>query len=170
MREPSFDAPIAGQSLTNELGGYPWQQPAQYTTVEEAMTFYLPKLKNEEYSDSLLDVLQMGVPVTTIANTVQMAGVMEGKHSIDVGVLILPVLIEAISLIAEEANIEFETGLTNTDDKPSVSKVALAMKQNNDNPEENDTVVATEEIDPVVEPDNMEDATLNMGGLMGRRV
>ena len=33
-KEPIFDAPIPGMSLTAELGGRPWQSPPQYATVE----------------------------------------------------------------------------------------------------------------------------------------
>ena len=35
--QPSFDAPIPGQSMVSELGARPWQQPSQYTTIEEAV-------------------------------------------------------------------------------------------------------------------------------------
>ena len=37
---PVFDAPVPGEAMTAELGARPWQQPAQYTTVEEALDFY----------------------------------------------------------------------------------------------------------------------------------
>ena len=96
MMQPSFDAPIPGQSLTHELGARPWQQPAQYTTVEDALDYYIPRLESEEVTNQLLDVLEMGIPVTTVANTMQLGSVMEGKHSVDVGMLILPVLVELI--------------------------------------------------------------------------
>ena len=42
MEQPNFDGPIAGMGLTHELGARPWQQPAQYSTVDEAMKFYDP--------------------------------------------------------------------------------------------------------------------------------
>ena len=41
--EPMLDAPIPGQSLTHELGARPWQTPAQYATVEEALDYYIPR-------------------------------------------------------------------------------------------------------------------------------
>lgn len=109
--QPSFDMPIAGQSLTAELGGRPWQQPPQYATVEEALDYYIPSLESEEVSTQLLDVLEMGIPVTSVANAMQTASVMDGKHSVDVGVLVLPVLIEIIMLIADTAGIEYVSGL-----------------------------------------------------------
>ena len=111
MMQPPLDAPIPGQSLTHELGARPWQQPAQYTTVEDALDYYIPRLESEEVTNQLLDVLEMGIPVTTVANTMQLGSVMEGKHSVDVGMLILPVLVELIMLIADSAKIEYTSGL-----------------------------------------------------------
>ena len=34
-----FDAPIPGQSLTDEPGNYPWEHPPQFASVEEATDF-----------------------------------------------------------------------------------------------------------------------------------
>ena len=41
-----LDAPIPGQSLTAEVGSRPWQQPAKYNTVEDALEFYANKITN----------------------------------------------------------------------------------------------------------------------------
>ena len=71
----TFDAPIPGESLTHELGARPWQSPPQYATVEDALDFYIPRFANEEVVKQLLDVLNMGVPVTTLANTIQLGNV-----------------------------------------------------------------------------------------------
>ena len=56
-REPSFNAPIPGQAMTAELGSRPWQRPPLYTTVEEAIQFYVPRMNDEEFSDSLVEAL-----------------------------------------------------------------------------------------------------------------
>ena len=104
---PSFDRPIPGMSLTAELGNRPWQQPPQYSTVEEALQWYIPRLINPTLLEQLLDVMESGIPLTTIANSMQTGGVMEGKHSLDVGILIIPVLVETMAYLAEEAEIEY---------------------------------------------------------------
>ena len=109
--QPMLDAPIPGMSLTHELGARPWQNPPQYNTVEEALDYYIPRLQSEEVSNQLLDVLEMGIPVATIANTMQLASVMEGKHTIDVGMLLLPVLVELIMMIGDAAKIKYTTGM-----------------------------------------------------------
>lgn len=127
--EPMIDAPIAGQSLTAELGNRPWQQPPQYTTVEEALQYYIPRLTNPEMLDDLFNVMETGIPLTTLANAIQSSGVMEGKHSLDVGILILPVLMETMAYLAEESGIEYVAGTNKKigSDKPSNAAVARAL-------------------------------------------
>jgi len=114
--QPLLDAPIPGQSLTAELGGRPWQSPAQYPTVDEAIEYYMSRMATDEFADSLLEVMEMGIPLTTMANTIQMSSVMEGKHSVDVGMLVMPMLIEMMMLIGDSADVEYDSGLTELKD------------------------------------------------------
>lgn len=115
MAEETFDAPIPGMSLTHELGARPWQTPAQFPTVDEAIEYYMASMTSEEFMEQLIDVLEMGVPVTSIANSMQLSSVMEGKHSVDVGMLVVPLLMELIMMLGDSAGIEYETGLQNPD-------------------------------------------------------
>ena len=39
--EPELDAPIAGMSLTHELGARPWQTPPEMPTVEDAIKTFI---------------------------------------------------------------------------------------------------------------------------------
>ena len=88
LNQPLLDGPIAGQSLTAEINGRPWLNPPQgLNTVDEAIEYYLDRMSTEEFTDQLVDVLEMGVPVTTLANTIQLGSVMDGVHSVDVGML-----------------------------------------------------------------------------------
>jgi hypothetical protein len=122
-KQPVFDAPIPGMALTHEVSARPWQNPSQFTTVDEAINFYMDRMATEEFMEQAVQVLEMGVPVTTIANTMQIAGVMEGKHNIDVGMLVIPLIMEMLMLIAENAGIEYDDGLSDIKD----TKVSDAM-------------------------------------------
>jgi hypothetical protein len=157
-----IDAPIAGQSLTAELGNRPWQQPPQYATVEEALEYYIPRITEPTLQDDLMNVIEMGIPLTTIADALQSGGTMEGKHSIDVGILIMPVLIETLMYLAEEQGVEYVTGTDiETDDTPSSSAVALAIKK----------VKAKSNEPAEEEPEEQMEMELEepSGGLMSRR-
>jgi hypothetical protein len=146
--QPAFDAPISGMSLTAEVGSRPWQSPAQFTTVDEAIEFYMDRMATEQFYEQAVEVMEMGVPVTTIANTMQMAGVMEGKHSIDVGMLVTPLIMEMLMLIAEEENIDYDDGLTEIKDNKTsdstLDKLRNEMKQKIDEVKEEEVEIEEE--------------------------
>lgn len=129
-RDP-FDYPIPGEGMTAELGSRPWQNPPQYATVEQALEFYIPKLVSEEMYDGILDSMELGIPLTTMADSMQSAAVMQGLHTVDVGILAMPVIIEMLAYIGDEAGIEYNLGMDKPidEDKISSTKIALAMKK-----------------------------------------
>jgi len=130
-QEVMIDAPIPGQSLTAPVGGRPWQQPPQYATVEDALDLlYFPKFQDLDFSNQILEVIDLGVPLTTIANSFQMASVMDGKHTIDVGILIIPVLVELMINMAEANDVEYNSGMEkDKEDGFSHAQIALAKKK-----------------------------------------
>ena len=149
IQQPSLDAPVPGEGLTHELGDRPWQKPAQLTNVDEVMPFYREKILDEEFIPQLLQVIEMGIPLTTIANAMQSAAVMEGVHSIDVGVLMLPIVVEMLKFVAESNKVEYVTGMEERKIKPNEEiTTALAMKELN---EEKSVPEAPVEEEPVEE-------------------
>jgi hypothetical protein len=90
---------------------------------------------------------------------------MEGRHSVDVGILVMPVLIEMMKLIAKNEGIDYVTGMerdAKTETKDSDIAAALAtLKDDLGGTEEG--MQETEEMDIVEEKD--EPAM----GLMARR-
>ncbi len=162
LPEALIDAPIAGQSLTSEVGGWPWEQPPQYSTVEEALEFYLPRLTEPTLQNDLMNVIEMGLPLTTIANALKQGAVMQGTHSLDLGILIMPVIMEMLAYLATERGIEFNMGTNvEVDDGPSAVAVKLALKKlkaKEGEPEEK----------PEEEPENVVEEPI--GGLMSRRM
>jgi hypothetical protein len=160
LDEPEFNAPIPGMGLTHEVGARPWQSPPQHITVEEALDFYIPRLTSEDFVDQLLDVIEMGIPLTTIANSLQLSSVMQGKHTVDVGILVLPVLVELLSYIAESSNIKFVSGL-DKEKKIKDSTIDLAASK---------LTNIKEAIDEAIEEPKEEVEEEIPSGLMSRRV
>lgn len=162
-KTPEINAPIPGMSMTAPLGGRPWQQPPQMATVEEAMDYYVPKLMDREFVPELLTIIELGIPLTTIANSFQLASVMEGKHSIDVGILVIPVLVELMITIAEANEVEYVSGMSREKEKGlSNAQIALAKKKGM---LDKDTKVEEPTPEPTEEPEEEEPSM----GLMSRR-
>ena len=130
------DMPIAGESLTAELGSRPWQSPPQFRTPEEAIGHYFTRLTDPEDSAGVINALEMGVPVETLTEVIQLGGVMEGLHTIDVGILISPVIAETLIQLAEKSGIKY----TVEDEEKPEEKM----------PEDIDVRLATRDLEPSV--------------------
>lgn len=108
MAGGSFNAPIPGMSLTTEPGDRPWESPPSMNTVEEAIEYYTDKiLKNVETHEDVLDVLERGIPVRNFANMLNTTSVMDGKHSLDVGILVMPVIEELLMTVADMYDVRY---------------------------------------------------------------
>ena len=163
--EPRFENPIPGMGLTHEVGARPWQSPAQYTKMEDIVDYYVSRMADDSFQQQLLNVMESGIPLTSLANTIQLASVMEGVHSIDTGLLIMPVLIELMMLIAEQNNIKYTSGMERNkkeERKDSVIQNALA-KFAEEEAKESETLIMPEE--EMVEEEEAEEPK----GLMSRR-
>jgi len=170
LNQPLLDGPIAGQSLTAEINGRPWLNPPQYTTVDETIEYYLDRMSSEEFTDQLVDVLEMGVPVTTLANTIQLGSVMDGVHSVDVGMLVMPFIMEMIMLVGESSGVKYDSGMENPNKGQTrdtmLNKVRIELEERMRQKEgmfieEDETVDMEEEEEIVAEEEPM--------GLMSRR-
>ena len=162
--EPRLEAPIPGMSMTHEVGARPWQQPAQYTNIEDVIDYYITRMSDDSFKTQLVNIMDSGVPLTSLANSIQLASVMQGIHSIDTGLLIMPVLMELMMLIAEQNDVEYITGMERNkkeEIKESVMQNALAKFQKEQDNETDDEVLDKVEVMPQEE---------SMSGLMARRV
>jgi hypothetical protein len=166
LNEESFDAPIPGMSLTAEAGNRPWQKPPRYANTKDVVEYYIERMSTDEFSNMLVDVAESGIPLTTIANSIQMYGVMEGIHSIDSGILALPIIMEMMLLTVDAAGIEYNSGMSEEDEEKVIDSDLLLSKLKDTNL---DNIEQEEESEPEELP------TINAevdtgGGLMSRRM
>ena len=126
-----LDAPIPGQSLTTEPKSRPWEQPPKYTTTEEALSFYIPRLSDAELMAPMVDAMEDGTTVVAVADMIQSSGVMSGLHTLDVGLMISPVLVELLVTQAQLADIEYKIG-TEKSDSPDSSLVRKAVNKSSE--------------------------------------
>ena len=126
-----LDAPIPGQSLTTEPKSRQREQPPKYTTTEEALSFYIPRLSDAELMAPMVDAMEDGTTVVAVADMIQSSGVMSGLHTLDVGLIISPVLVELLITQAQLADIEYKIG-TEKSDKPDSSLVRKAVDKSSE--------------------------------------
>jgi hypothetical protein len=108
--EDFLDAPIPGMSLTAEPKSRPWRRPSQVSTVDEALALYAPIFSDKKAQRMMLEQIENKIPLTSIADILITGNAMEGRHTLDVGILVAPVLIETMITFAEMAGIEYVVG------------------------------------------------------------
>ena len=177
LDETSFDRPIPGMGMTHELGARPWQTPPTYTTIDEAADYYIEKMSSPEFKNKLLDVMAMNVPLTTVANTMQLSSVMEGLHTVDVGMMMIPILVEVMALIGDSADVDYVTGMdAKKEARPSmINKIIEDMKSEIGDVEDMDEGMEMqqpqEEAEAMPTEETQEEMPMEQPkGLMARRV
>ncbi len=162
-QEPTFDLPVPGMGMTHEVGARPWQQPAQYTKVDDVAQYYISKMQDDAFATNILNLLETKMPVTMIANAMQTVNMMNGVHSLDVGMLSMPIIMEMIMFIADSEGIEYVTGVErNIESELEDTTIQLAIQ----NADTESSVPSQEEM--IEENEPMAEETMPTG-LMARR-
>ena len=111
-----------------------------------------------------VDSMEEGTTVVAVADLIQSSGVMQGLHTLDVGLLISPVLVELLITQADVAGIEYKVG-NEPDDKPREGMVRQAMSKSS----EDFFDESVEEQEEIVGDAHEEALEMQPEGLMSRR-
>ena len=103
-----FNRAIPGMSLTTEPGNRPWENPPMYSTVAEATEYYTERLTEKAVSSAIAEALDKGIPVNSATQLITTSSVMNGVHSIDVGILVAPVVRELVMLAGDTHKVEYK--------------------------------------------------------------
>ena len=119
-----FDAPIPGQSLTDEPGNYPWEHPPQFASVEEATDFVYERLMDEGNMARMFTLLRMGIPIEALVKIITFTGFIEGKYTVDVAKLLEPIVAMIITGEATLAEIPAKINLDDAEDTDFFKEMA----------------------------------------------
>ena len=85
----------------------------------------------------LMEVLETGFPVVDLIDAITLAGVMEGKHSVDVAVIISPHLLDIVTAVADSMGIKYTMG---TEKDPKESDPSLVAKVSQEDEEDDNAL------------------------------
>jgi hypothetical protein len=117
-----FDRPIPGQSLTTEPGSVPWERPSVHSDPLDALEMYMEQLSDETVVDDVMDMVDIGIPIRVVAGVMLSKGVMEGMHTIDTKVLLLPILTAQIKSLADVIGLDYKLTMDDYADKDAAAK------------------------------------------------
>lgn len=106
FKKVMFDKPIPGQSLTNSSDKkMPYERPPEFTNIDKAQTYVFDSMM--ERGEDVVDLITMGIPVTTIAMSVLMKGFANGKWNPDLLLMLIEPTIYITLFIAEQAGVDY---------------------------------------------------------------
>ena len=124
-----FSSPIPGQSLATEPQARPWESPAKYSDPDSALEYYAKKLADPTVTAHMLQILESGYPIADLVDAMTLGGVLQGLHTIDVAVMISPVVFELIQTVAKETGIDYKAGANEESKPPTSALMQLALKE-----------------------------------------
>ena len=130
--ENPFDAPIPGQSLTDEPGNYPWEHPPQRASIEEALDDIYESMMQEKNMKRMFTLLRMGIPIEALVKVITFSGFLEGKWTVDVAKLLEPIVAMMITGEASLAKVPAKINLGDAGDEDFYKDMAerkLEMKE-----------------------------------------
>ena len=101
-----FDAPVPGQSLTDEPGNYSWEHPPQFTDLNEAAEFVWDNLHEENKLEQILLLLKSGVSVEGLTRGMLFTGFIDGKWNVDLALLLTEIVFNQVLAIGVKAKIK----------------------------------------------------------------
>jgi 2-phospho-L-lactate transferase/gluconeogenesis factor (CofD/UPF0052 family) len=147
--------PIGG-SWTDAPKSRAWQNPPKLVKTDEIAQKYIDKLSSPETINSALDVVETKVPLASMAEALMLSGVAVGVHTIDAGLLVMPVIIEMLKTIAEIHKVEYTIFPADPEDTQIPARVInSAIKK----------AMATKEITP----EETTKPVVELSGLMTRK-
>jgi len=121
-----FSAPIPGQSLTSEPKNSTWENPPQMSEPEEALLWHLGRFDNPKKTEAVVALLALGLDLVTMTEGLLRTAVADGRHGIDVSLIIAPVIHEHLKGIAEASGVDYTEGLEEDEEDFDLNLVSVS--------------------------------------------
>jgi len=150
-----FDRTPPGFSLTQEPKGAPFENPPDIVDPEEATMYHLDKMNNPNAFEDISYFLEAGIDIPTLVQGILRSAVFQGVHSVDVSLIVAPVLHEFIKDIGDATGVDYDEGISDNAERAviryqrNVARAEKMLKKLG--------ISAEETISGEEKPDSMED-------------
>ena len=130
-----IDAPVPGANLLADTRNYPWHRPPDITDYDEAVSYMISRISQEEQAELVYSLLQINTTVTTVVSGLLMQSIAKGKIPIDLAILISGPVARYIEVLAQTNGYKYDMG-TDTSDRvkitPTLLKMAMGIVEDDD--------------------------------------
>ena len=143
------------------------------TNPEDVVFWHLDRLSEPDKLEALIDAMELGFDVVTLTEGVLRGAVAEGRHSIDVSLIVAPVIHEFIKTTADRAGIDYDEGFPDDSEERINIRYSINSRKAKKMLAEYNDEEGMEEVDPqedtsITEDDTTDDTPAAPAGLMAR--
>ena len=140
-----IDAPVPGANLLADTRNYPWHRPPDITDYDEAVSYMISRISQEEQAELVYSLLQIDTTVTTVVSGLLIQSIAKGKIPIDLAILISGPVARYIEVIAQTNGYKYDMG-TDTSDRVKITPTLLKMAMGIVEDDEEEEMEATPEV------------------------
>lgn len=115
MADP-MNTPLPGENFTSDRRNYPWHRPPNITNLNDGIEELLNSLGKKRAAQSVLTMLEIGLPISFISQLILMKGVGLGKWTLDLALLLAGPLSHILVITARKYDLDYTLGLETTED------------------------------------------------------
>lgn len=124
-----FSKPIPGMSLTQTPKNAPWERAPEITKPEKAIEYHLNKMSNPDTMEKALYLLESDrITLVNLVQGLMRGATYQGIHSVDVGLLVAPVVHEFIKQTADSVGITYDEGFEDKSKKEKELQIKVSEK------------------------------------------
>ena len=112
-----YDRPIPGQSLTDAPRNARYERPPEIVDPEDALMVHLTRLNKPEAMKGIISFVEAGVDLQTLVEGITRSAVMTGVHTIDVSLIVAPVIHEFIRSTLDMVGVDYDEGFDEDEDE-----------------------------------------------------
>jgi hypothetical protein len=117
----------AGIAWTAPEKSRAWQNPPKFTKFSDVANNYIAMLSSKQMANTVLDAIDTKAPLASLAEVIMLSGVQKGAHTLDTGVLVMPIIIEMLKTVAMLHDVKTVTYSEEYDDMRVIPTRAVKM-------------------------------------------
>lgn len=155
---PNPNGPIPGENFTSDPKNQAWKRPPEITNLDQGIELAAKQLMDEEKSQGLLTMMQMGTPINILTDIFVTSGIGAGKWTPDFAILLAGPVSHIMMLMAKGEGIEPDLGIELKKNTRTISYMK-AMQEDQEN--------ITNVYNALKEPDTVQAMEQSVKGFMG---
>lgn len=122
MNPNVFEGPIPGANFTSDERNWPWHRAPDITDTDEALDYLATQFTETNSGFRYMNLIETGVPITTITDIVLTLGIGKGKWTVDFALLLAGPTARLLEIMAKSYGItDYNLGIEEIDTEPTAA-------------------------------------------------